>query len=77
MNIACWSLTCVRLVKQASLCQFLSKPTVLVSKIGANSTDLRSGYYSEDTSTEARMQQYYSTLSEAQKRQVLKKMALE
>ena len=50
---------------------------VLVSKIGANSTDLRSGYYSEDTSTEERMQQYYSTLSEAQKRQVLKKMALE
>ena len=50
---------------------------ILISKIGANSTDLRSGYYSEDTSTEERMQQYYSTLSEAQKRQVLKKMALE
>ena len=50
---------------------------VLISKIGAKSEDLRSGYYSEDTSTEARMQQYYSTLSEGQKRQVLKKMALE
>ena len=50
---------------------------VLISKIGANSTYLRSSYYSEDTSTEARMQQYYSTLSEDQKRQLLKKMALE
>lgn len=50
---------------------------VLISKIGANSTDLRSGYYSEDTSTEARMQQYYSTLSEGQKKHVLRKMALD
>ena len=50
---------------------------LLISKIGANSTDLRSGYYNEDTSTETRMQQYYSTLSEGQKRQMLKKMALD
>ena len=50
---------------------------VLISKIGASSADLRSSYYSEDTSTEARVQQYYSTLNEDQKRLVLKKMALE
>ena len=52
---------------------------VLVDKIGASSSDLRQGYYSDDSSssTDQKMNLYYSTLSEAQKRAVLNKMALE
>ena len=52
---------------------------VLVDKIGASSSDLRQGYYSDDSSssTDQKMKLYYSTLSEAQKRAVLRKMALE
>jgi hypothetical protein len=50
---------------------------VLVERVGARGSDLRQGYYSEDSSTDQRMRQYYSSLSEAQKRAVLGKMALE
>ena len=50
---------------------------VLIDKIGASSLDLRQGYYSEDTATDQRMKLYYSTLSDEQKRAVLRKMALE
>ena len=51
---------------------------VLIDKIGASSSDLRQSYYSDDSSsTDQRMKLYYSTLSETQKRDVLRKMALE
>ena len=50
---------------------------VLIDKIGASSLDLRQGYYSEETATDQRMKSYYSTLSDEQKRAVLRKMALE
>ena len=51
---------------------------VLIDKIGASSSDLRQGYYSDDTSsTDQRMRLYYSTLSQSQKTDVLRKMALE
>ena len=50
---------------------------VLMSKIGAKSSDLRTGYYSEDTSTSAMMRRYYGTLSKHQKEEIIKKMALE
>ena len=50
---------------------------VLISKIGARSSDLRTGYYSEDASTSVRMRHYYSTLSKHQKEEIVKKMALE
>lgn len=50
---------------------------VLIRKIGAKTSDLRQSYYSEDTSTEERMKHYYSTLSDEQKKALLRKMALE
>ena len=50
---------------------------VLIGKIGASRSDLRQGYYSENTSTEERMKLYYSILTDAQKKAVLNKMALE
>ena len=50
---------------------------VLIQMVGASSSDLRQGYYTEDTSTEERMRLYYSSLSRFQKRAVLQKMALE
>ena len=50
---------------------------VLIDKIGASRSDLRQGYYSENTSTEERMKLYYSILTDAQKKAVLNKMALE
>ena len=50
---------------------------VLIDKVGASSSDLRQGYYSEETATDHRMKLYYSTLSDEQKRAVLRKMALE
>ena len=50
---------------------------VLIDKIGASMSDLRQGYYSEDASTGQRVKLYYSTLSDPQKRAVLKKLTLE
>ena len=50
---------------------------VLIHRIGANSSDLRQGYYSEGDSTEKQMKVYYSTLTREQKRALLSKMALE
>ena len=50
---------------------------VLMDKIGANSSDLRTGYYDKNTSTDERMKTYYSSLSEQQKRNTLKKFDLE
>ena len=50
---------------------------VLIDKVGASMSDLRQGYYSEDTSTDQMMKLYYSTLSDTQKRAVLRKLALE
>ena len=51
---------------------------VLIDKIGASRSDLRQSYYSDDSSsTDQRMKLYYSTLSETQKRDVLRKMALD
>ena len=50
---------------------------VLIQMVGASSSDLRQGYYTEDTSTEERMRLYYSSLSRSQKRAVLQKMAME
>ena len=50
---------------------------VLVDRIGASSSDLRQGYYSEDSSTDQRMRVYYSTLTETQRIAVLKKLSLE
>ena len=48
---------------------------VLIDKIGASRSDLRQGYYSEDTSTEEWMKLYYSTLTAAQKKAILNRMA--
>ena len=50
---------------------------VLVDRIGASSSDLRQGYYSEDSSTDQRMNIYYSTLTETQRIAVVKKLSLD
>ena len=50
---------------------------VLVDRIGASSSDLKQGYYSEDSSTDQRMNVYYSTLTETQRIAVVKKMSLD
>ena len=57
---------------------FARDAQVLIDKIGGSSSDLRQGYYSDDTaSTDSRMRLYYSSLSLSQKRDILGKMALE
>ena len=50
---------------------------VLIRRIGAKSSDLRHGYYSENKSTEEHMKVYYSTLTDEQKKAVLRRMALD
>ena len=50
---------------------------VLVDRIGGSSSDLRQGYYSEDSSTDQRMNIYYSTLTETQRIAVVKKLSLD
>ena len=47
---------------------------VLIDKIGANSSDLRTGYYNDDIPTNERMKKYYGSLSARQKRDVLEKL---
>jgi hypothetical protein len=57
---------------------FVRDAQVLIDKVGGSSSDLRQGYYSDDTlSTDERMKLYYSTLSQSQKTDILRKMALE
>ena len=57
---------------------FARDAQVFIDKIGGSSSDLRQGYYSDDTaSTDSRMRLYYSSLSLSQKRDILGKMALE
>ena len=50
---------------------------VLIDKIGASSSDLRQGYYSEQSSTDQRMKLYYSTLTDELKIAVVRKLALD
>ena len=50
---------------------------VLVDRIGGSSSDLRQGYYSEDSSTDQRKNIYYSTLTETQRIAVVKKLSLD
>ena len=57
---------------------FTRDARVLIDKVGGSYSDLRQGYYSDDTlSTDERMKLYYSTLSQSQKTDVIRKMALE
>ena len=57
---------------------FARDAQVLIDKVGGSYSDLRQGYYSDDTlSTDERMKLYYSTLSQSQKTDVIRKMALE
>lgn len=50
---------------------------VLIDKIKADSSDLRQGYHSEESSTEQQVTHYYSTLSKRQKSDVIRKLSLE
>ena len=50
---------------------------VLIDKIGASSSDLRQGYYSEQSSTDQRMKLYYSTLTDELKIAVVRKLTLD
>ena len=50
---------------------------VLIEKIGASSSELRQGYYSEGSSTDHNLNIYYSTLTETQRIAVVKKLSLD
>lgn len=56
---------------------FKQDAQVLIHKIKADSSDLRQGYYSEESSTEQQVTHYYSTLSSRQKRDIIRKLSLE